>query len=230
MLGRGGLTFAYEHEPLTVRAKFKHQQKSFPDFKLVMLDNSGSMRLNPRNETDGSGNPRNIGKTSFIPWGDNSKYHYALLGFYGIENFLQRQGVAQYINHGLSLFSSSTRFGESDFFKLDQLRKKALFPEWGGTRLDASILITALRGRESFVLSISDGAIKNWDSEKATFKDIAKNNFYAHIQIGAENDKTDFTQDLESWNVPVMYVTSGDALSRLMVNIAKDTYRRFTRQ
>ena len=118
----------------------------------------------------------------------------------------------------------------SDFFKLDQLRKKALFPEWGGTRLDASILITALRGRESFVLSISDGAIKNWDSEKATFKDIAKNNFYAHIQIGAENDKTDFTQDLESWNVPVMYVTSGDALSRLMVNIAKDTYRRFTRQ
>ena len=172
----------------------------------------------------------NIGKTSAIPWGDNSKYHYALLGFYGIENFLQGQGVAQYINHGLSLFSNQTRFGESDFFKLDELRKKALSPEWGRTRLDARVLTAALKGRESFVLSISDGAIENWDSQKTAFQDLAKNNFYAHIQIGQEHDKTDFTNDLESWHVPVMYVTSGDALSKLMVNIVKDTYGRFTKQ
>ena len=92
VLGRDGLTFAYEHEPLTVDSRFKMQRKSFPDFKLVVLDNSGSMKLDPNN-----GNK--VGKTSAIPWGDNSKYHYALLGFYGIENFLQRQGVAQYINH-----------------------------------------------------------------------------------------------------------------------------------
>ena len=220
VLGRDGLTFAYENEPLTVESRFKMQRKSFPDFKLVVLDNSGSMRSAP----DGTDN---VGRTSFIPWGDNSKYHYALLGFYGIENFLQRQGVAQYINHGLSLFSSQTRFGEADFFKLDQLRKKALSPEWGGTKLDARVLTTSLKGRESFVLSISDGEIENWDSEKSQFEALAKNNYYAHIQIGG---KTSFTQDLESWQCPVFYVTRGEDLSKLMVDVAKGTYKKFTQK
>ncbi|MEK6872648.1 MAG: hypothetical protein AABW90_01385 [Nanoarchaeota archaeon] len=222
-LGRDGLSFAYEKEPLTINERFKQQRKSFPDFKLVVLDNSGSMKQAPDNSN-------NIGKTSFIPWGDNSKYHYALLGFYGIENFLQRQGIAQYINHGLSLFSNTTKFGESNFFKLDELRKKALSPEWGGTKLDAKVLTTALKGRESFVLSISDGEIENWSSERDSFKELAKDNYYAHIQIGNKDNKTDFTNDLESWKVPVMYVTSGQELSKLMVNITKDTYKRFTRQ
>lgn len=219
-LGRDGLTFAYENEPLTVDSRFKMQRKSFPDFKLVVLDNSGSMKQDPNN-----GN--NIGRTSAIPWGDNSKYHYALLGFYGIENFLARQGVAQYINHGLSLFSSQTRFEESDFFKLDQLRKKALSPDWGGTKLDAKVLTGALKGRESFVLSISDGEIENWSSEKSSFEVLAKNNHYAHIQIGG---RTSFTGDLESWQCPVFYVTNGNDLSKLMVDVAKNTYKRFTKQ
>lgn len=220
ILGKDGLVFAHENEPLVVNSRFKMQRKSFPDFKLVVLDNSGSMKQDPN-----GGN--NIGKTSAIPWGDNSRYHFALLGFYGIESFLQRQGVAQYIHHGLSLFSSQTRFGESDFFKLDDLRKKALSPDWKGTRLDARVLTGALKGRESFVLSISDGEIENWDSEKSQFEILAKHNYYAHIQIGG---RTSFTGDLESWQCPVFYVTKGDDLSRLMVDIAKDTYRRFTRQ
>ena len=219
-LGKDGLTFSYPNQPLTVDSRFKMQRKSFPDFKLVVLDNSGSMKQDPNN-----GN--NIGRTSTIPWGDNSKYHYALLGFYGIENFLARQGVAQYINHGLSLFSSQTRFGESDFFKLDQLRKKALSPDWGGTKLDARVLTGALKGRESFVLSISDGEIENWSSEKASFEALAKNNHYAHIQIGG---RTSFTGDLESWQCPVFYVSNGNDLSKLMVDVAKNTYKRFTRQ
>jgi len=220
VLGRDGLTFAYEGKPLTVNSRFKMQRKSFPDFKMVVLDNSGSMQEAPDNSN-------NIGKTSAIPWGDNSKYHYALLGFYGIENFLQRQGVAQYINHGLSLFSSQTRFGESDFFKLDELRKKALSPEWGGTRLDAKVLTTALKGRESFVLSISDGEIGNWNSEKTQFEAVAKNNHYAHIQIGG---RTRFTEDLEGWQCPVFYVTNGNDLSKLMVDVTKGTYQRFTQK
>ena len=219
LLGRSGLTFAYEREPITIEHRSKIQRRSFPDFKLVILDNSGSMK------TDLNGGA-NIGSTRPIPWGDNSKYHYALLGFYGIENFLQNQGVAQYINHGLSLFSSTTRMGEANFFKLDELRKKALHPEWGGTKLDAKVLTASLRGRESFVLSISDGEIENWDSEKSGFKELAGNNYYAHVQIGR---KTKFSQDLESWECPVFYVAKGEDLARLMVDIASDTYRRVTR-
>ena len=41
---------------------------------------------------------------------------------------------------------------------------------------------------------------------------------------------TEKFNDLKDWHVPVMYVTSGDALSKLMVNVAKDTYRRFTKK
>jgi hypothetical protein len=214
-----GLQLAYQRHPLTVTAKSKIQRKSFPDFKLVVLDNSGSMKQ----ALDGS----TVGKTSFIPWGDNSKYHFALLGFYGIENFLQQQGVAQYINHGLSLFSSQTRYKETGFLKLDEVRKHALSPDWGSTNLDATVLSTALQGRDSFVLSISDGEIYNWDSEKSSFRKLAENNYFAHIQIGG---KTQYTSDLESWKLPVFYVTSGKDLSKLMVDTAKDTYRRFTSQ
>ena len=217
IVGEEGITFAYPNQQLAIESRSKIQRKSFPDFKMVLLDNSGSMK---------EGINGNTGNTQFIPWGDNSKYHYALLGFYGIENFLQRQGISQYIGHGVSLFSSSTRYKEGNFQKLDEVRKFALNPEWGSTNLDARVLTDALKGRESFVLSISDGEIGNWASERTGFKKLAENNYFAHIQIGARND---FTQDLESWSLPVFYVQSGQDLSKLMVNVAKDTYKRFTR-
>ena len=213
-----GITFGYGNQQLSVTQKSKIQKRSFPNFKMVVLDNSGSM-------ADGING--NKGDTSFIPWGDNSKYHYALLGFYGIENFLQLQGIAQYIGHGLSLFSSSTRYQESDFKDLQRLRKLALSPEFGSTRLDAGALLNALKGRESFVLSLSDGEIANWNEAKDEFYRLAGNNYFAHIQIGGKNE---FTEDLESKKFPVFYVASGEGLSRLMVNVATDTYRRFTRE
>jgi len=221
-----GITFGYGDQQLAVTERSKVQKRDFPDFKMCILDNSGSMAYNINNEHEG-GKPVNVGNTSFIPWGDNSKYHYALLGFYGIENFLQAQGIAQYIGHGLSLFSSSTRYQESDFRDIQRLRKLALSPEFGDTRLDAGTLLKALKGRESFVLSLSDGEIGNWSSSKEEFERLARENYFAHVQIGRGNQ---FTSDLESNRFPVFYVGSGEELSRLMVNTASDTYRQFTRK
>lgn len=168
----------------------------------------------------------NNGSTIFIPWGDNSKYHYSLLGFYGIENFLQKQGIAQYIGHAMSLFSDSTRYKAGNFQEIDKLRRLALAPEFRNTYLDAKVLKDALKGRESFILSLSDGEIANWDSEKSDFKQLAENNYFAHIQIGGSNS---FTQDLESWGFPVFYINSGKDLSKLMVDIALNTYKKFVR-
>jgi len=217
-LNEDGVTFGYQKEPIIVTEKSKVQRRSFPDFKMVVLDNSGSMA---------QGIDGNNGNTNYISWGDNSKYHYALLGFYGIENFLQAQGIAQYIGHGLSLFSSSTRYQESDFKDIQKLRKLALSPEFGSTRLDANTLLKALKGRESFVLSLSDGEIGNWASAKEEFEKLASDNYFAHIQIGNRNE---FTNDLEANGFPVFYVNSGDELSKLMVNVATDTYKKFTRK
>ncbi|KKP55921.1 MAG: 50S ribosomal protein L17, partial [Parcubacteria group bacterium GW2011_GWC1_34_10] len=38
-----GITFGYPNQPLAVAARSKIQRKSFPDFKMVVLDSSGSM-------------------------------------------------------------------------------------------------------------------------------------------------------------------------------------------
>ncbi|MFH1710735.1 MAG: hypothetical protein ABH840_00315 [Nanoarchaeota archaeon] len=213
-----GLMFAHPNQPLVITSKSKVQRRSFPDFKMVVLDNSGSMKEG----IDGSG----IGRTEFIPWGDNSKYHFALLGFYGIENFLQQQGIAQYIQHGVSVFSSSTRFKESGFMGIDEVRKLALAPEFRNTNIDAKTLETALRGRESFVLSLSDGEVGNWAAEKNTFMDLAKKNHYAHVQIGSQSQ---FSRDLENEGIPVFYVSNGQDLSKLMVDVTKKTYDHFVK-
>jgi hypothetical protein len=213
-----GFNFAYPNQPLTIDYKQKVQRKSFPNFKMVLVDNSGSMK---------DGIDGNSGKTNFIPFGDNSKYHYALLGYYGIENFLQNQGIAPYINHGVSLFSSSTRFKKGTYNDLVDIRKLLLQPNWGSTNLDAGILKKALEGEQSFFLSISDGEVSNWDSEKDEIKKLMESNYYTHIQLGSG---TDMTEDLESWRMPVSYVNSGNDLTKLMIDITKDVYHPFVQE
>lgn len=216
----GRLTVGYERQPLVVKAREKLQRQSFPDFKLVMLDNSGSMKQTPEG-TD------NVGNKNLIPWGDKSKYHSAVLGFYGIENYIRKQGIAPFIRHGAALFSSTTRYKEADFNGVQAVYNHILSPDWGSTRIDAGALTKSLQGRESFMLSISDGDIENWDSEKDAFKKAVASHHYAHIQIGPKND---FCSDLASWGVPVYQVQRGEDLARLMVNTAQTAYRRFVKQ
>ncbi len=109
---------------------------------------------------------------------------------------------------------------------LERVRKLALAPEWGVTNISTDTLKKALEGKESFVLSLSDGEIGNWNSQKNEFKRIAEGNYFAHVQIGSESQ---FSRDLQSWGVPVFYVSSGEDLSRLMVDITKQTYNKFVR-
>lgn len=213
-----GFNFAYPSQPMTIDYKQKVQRKSFPNFKMVLVDNSGSMA---------SGINGSEGDKSFIPFGNNSKYHFALLGYYGIENFLQNQGIAPYINHGVSLFSSQTRFKKGNYNELVETRKLLLRPDWGSTNLDAKVLREALEGEESFLLSISDGSVSNWDSEKLEIKKLIEKNYYAHIQLGGG---TNMSQDLESWGMPVFYVNSGKDLSKLMVDITRNTYHPFVQE
>lgn len=213
-----GFNFAYPNQKLTIDYKQKIQRKSFPDFKMVVVDNSESMK---------SGLNGSEGSANFIPWGDNSKYHFALKGYYGIENFLKKQGISPYIQHGVSLFSSNTRFKTGDYNDLINVRKLLLSPDWKNTYLDAKVLKQALEGKESFMLSISDGEIGNWNSEKADIKKLAEQNYYAHIQLGSD---TNFSRDLKSWGMPVFYVNSGQDLSKLMVDITKNTYHPFVQE
>ncbi|MEK6913346.1 MAG: hypothetical protein AABW47_01615 [Nanoarchaeota archaeon] len=214
---KDGVSLAYPNQPLTIDYRQKIQKKSFPNFKMIVIDNSGSMQ---------EGLNSSQGRTNFIPWGDNSKYHWALMGYYGIENFLQKQGISPYIEHGVSLFSASTRYKTGNYNDLVEIRKLLLSPDWGSTNLNAGILKKALTGKESFLLSLSDGEVGNWNSEKSDIRKLVEQNYYAHIQLGSE---TQMTRDLELWGMPVLYVNSGNDLSKLMVDITKGTYNRFVK-
>ena len=103
-----------------------------------------------------------------------------------------------------------------------------LSPDFGGnTQLNASVLKEALEGKESFVLSLSDGEIGDWDTERDAIRELQKKVYWAHIQIGPA---TAVTRDLKSWGVNVSYVNKGDDLASAMINVTKKNYDRFVRQ
>lgn len=196
-------------------APYKKSVRKFPKFRLAVLDTSESMSWAP------DGNRTSIGSTAFIPWGDNSRYHYALLGYYGIEAFLQRQHIAPYVDAGVVNFSSQTLGATGE-----DARKLLLTPQFGSTVLDVEAL-RAHTGDGSFLLSLSDGDIQNWGSIKNEYHALLQGNIAAHIQIGAH---TAFSRDLKKWGVPVYQVSSGEDLSRLMVKVASTAYKSYGRQ
>lgn len=201
-------------------APYKRNITKFPNLRVALIDTSGSMRYNTNNEHDSDGQPANVGNTSFIPWGDNSKYHYALLGYYGIESFLQRQHIAPYVDNGVVNFSTETQAATGE-----RTRRLLLTPQWGNTVLDPEKLKQQLRG-DTFLLSLSDGDIHNWEDVRERYQEVVAGCMYAHIQIGRENA---FTADLEAWGIPVHYVSSGNDLTRLMVKAASDGYKAYGR-
>jgi hypothetical protein len=189
---------------------YKQNIRKFPRFRLAVLDTSESMKEAP----DGS---RNIGRSSFIPWGDNSKYHYALLGYYGIERFLQSQHIAPYADAGAINFSKETIVATGP-----DARKLLLMPQFGGTVLDANKLGQHVSKGDTFLLSLSDGEIQNWDNIRDAYRAVVSGCAAAHIQIGGQNM---FSADLERWGVPVYYVQGNEDLARLMVRVASDKYK-----
>ncbi len=192
---------------------YKHNIKKFPNFRLAVIDSSGSMELAPNNT-------ENVGNKAFIPWGDKSKYHYALLGYYGIERYLQQQHIAPYVDAGVVNFSSETIAGSGQ-----EAHKVLLTPQWGVTTLDINKLKERVK-EETFLLTLSDGAIGNWESIKDDYKTLAQQCSTAHIQIGGKNQ---FSEDLESWGVAVYYVGKNDDLAKLMVKVASDKYKQVAR-
>lgn len=191
---------------------FKVHPRQFPRFKLALVDRSGSMGNSPND--DG-----NVGDTSFIPWGDNSKYHYALKGYFGIDNFLERQGVSSYVRSCVLGFSGENAVsGDARTVATSLLTRPS-----GETRLDINGLERELSDT-ALVLSISDGAVSGFnESVKERFrkKIMQEGVDYAHIQIGAE---TDFSQFLREIGVPVFQVRGDDDLSKTMINFVSGYY------
>ncbi len=210
----GNLTLKVAKHELHHPATYKIHPRNFPHLKIALLDTSGSMASSPEN--DG-----NIGSTSFIPWGDNSKYHFALKGLYGIDNFLEKQGVAPYITSEAITFASATTPTGKRKLRSEEERRALLKKPSGGTSIDVALLKAELN-EKCFLISVSDGDIENWDTIKEEYKKAIERNDYCHIHIGGKNQ---FTADLESWNIPVHYVKGNEDVSKLMIDATAHYYR-----
>lgn len=214
----GKLAIKMGRHDLQYPAQYKVHPREFPKLRIALIDRSGSMAQSPDDDD-------NIGSTLFIPWGDNSKYHFALKGIYGIDNFLEKQGIAPYVQSEVVTFSDTTRRTGKSHFRNEAERRALLRKPSGGTTLNADVIRNAL-SEKSFLVSISDGDVQNWSQQKEAYQEAVQAADYCHIQIGSQNQ---FTQDLESWGIPVHYVKGDDDLSHLLLDVVSNYYKRENR-
>ena len=233
---QGDVCFAVPRHYVEHTAKYKQSIMGYPELNIAVLDNSVSMEF-PAN-SNGAGN------TTIVPWGDNSRYHYAVLAYYGVEKALHRLGVGTRTRYNLITFSSRTMAtGERTYEDKAEIKKRILQPLFGAsTTIDVDVLAKSAREPGSMYMTISDGEIQNWNewytepvmkdgkevqkgvTVKERFKHIIADKFYVHFQIGG---KTAMSQDLESWGCAV--VTLGDAsqLPTRAIDITKRFYQNY---
>lgn len=198
----------YEAEPL----EEKVQPRGFPEFRFLLLDTSGSMQSDPENSNK-------IGRTSVISWGDNSKYHYALLSWYGLLEYLRENNLLKQTSIGLGNFGSSTSVAHG----LEESKKLALTPKFSGsTKIDLDAVSNIFKDQGMLLATISDGIIGNWREIKDKFISGAKRHNYFHMQIG---NATNASRDLESAGLPVSYVKNAMDLAQTAIDITDTIYR-----
>ena len=197
--------------------RYKKSINSYPELNIALLDTSGSMR----ESADGS----DSGKDHIIPWGDNSKYHYAVLAYYGVEKALHRIGVGVKTKYNVITFSEDTTATGVRAYYDDVRKQRILNPKFGDdTVIDIAVLTKECHEPDSILMTISDGAIRNWSSIKNQFKNIIKDKFYVHFQIGSD---TNTTHDLKSWGATVIPVSNAQDLPRKAIDVAKTFYKNY---
>ncbi len=194
----------------TIPIEYTKGMQKIPDIKLFVLDTSGSMRF----ASVGSdvGRIMNPWAEEGKQWGNKSRYHYALVAWYGLQEFLRKQGALKHATSKLINYSSATKSAKN----LDDARKLALTPQFGGTSLELGV-VQKLFGKNELIISISDGDMDNWQSIKEEYIKRVKQNQYVHIQIGRE---TTMTKDLVNAGLLVVYDT-GENMAKLVIDFTR---------
>lgn len=196
------------HEDMPLEYKVK--PKGFPEVRFGLMDTSGSMKESPDRGS--------IGKTSIIPWGDNSKYHFALLAWYGLLEYLKQNHLLKQTNISLGNFGDSTvvRTG------LYEAKKLAFNPQFGNTYIDIAKIKGLFRNKNMLVFTISDGEIQNWDDMKDEFIALARQHHYFHLQMGPANG---FTEDLKRSGLHVEHIRKASDLATKVIDLTDKLYR-----
>ena len=208
----GELSIKTSRHSLKYPVSYKVHPRNFPDLKVALMDRSGSMAWNRYDDEN------EVGDTSFIPWGDESKYHFALKGYFGIDNYLDSQGIGPYMeNVALGFSGEHIVRGNSKEVAMSLLTTPS-----GGTNLNIDELIEEMTPN-SFTLSISDGSFSFGEEQKEKLNEKIKQGVdYAHIQIGSD---TPYSLYLKELDIDVLNVNGDDDLSNGMVKIVSKKYR-----
>ena len=198
------------HEDMPLECKV--HPVGFPEARLCLLDTSESMRWDVHNG-------HNVGSKSIILWGDKSKYHYALLAWYGLLEYLKANSLLKQTSVGLVNFSDTTTYAKG----LDAAKRMALRPQWGNTYLDVAKVKKAFGGAKSLIFTVSDGGIANWGDIREDFIKYAKQHHYFHLQLGR---KVDMTEDLRREGLYVEYIRNASDLATKVIDLTDKVYRR----
>ena len=197
------------HENLAI--PYKHHPEGFPKARFCLIDTSSSMK-------DDINNGNRIGKQSIIPWGDQSKYHFALLGWYGFLEYLKQNHLLSQTGVSIANISDKTLIADG----LEAAKKLALTPQFGWTIIDRNKVGRIFEGRGNLVFTISDGGINNWDEVKDSFIAGAKKHHYFHLQIGGE---TPTSKDLLAANLKVEPIRGNSDLAKKVIDLTDILYR-----
>ena len=211
--GIEALTFGVPREFIEIPLMVKKGITSFPAFKCAYLDCSISMKSGL---PDGSGS----GSENFIPWGDNSKYHYLCKAWYGIIEYLARARILPNVNVSLGTFSDSSKVKHG----LEEAKKLLFSPSFGGTKMSEKAIDEMLKDGKSVFFTVSDGDIQNWSSVKDHFIEKAKEHYYFHIQLGKH---TDMTRDLKRAGLAVYVVKKGEDLEGMAIDLTSRAYKSY---
>ncbi|MBI5148171.1 hypothetical protein HZA33_00660 [Candidatus Pacearchaeota archaeon] len=211
--------------PLGVKAGVTN----YPDFQMVLLDTSESTRHSTKCSGLCSyncmGKVVNPSAAAEQQWGDKSKYHYELLAWYGIRNYLTGQGLLRSISTSLVNFSSQTRTARN----LEEATKLAFTPQFGNTMIDVEKVKSMFppSARQKVIFSLSDGEVQGWENIQEEYIKMARQNMYFHIQFGPDSV---MSNALRKAGLPVYNIDTGDQLTRLAVNLTRKTYEGYARK
>ena len=203
----------YDYDyPLNVKTSFK----GFPEVRFVMLDTSSSMADPPGGYSYGRN--RDVGNTDFIPWGTKSKYHYALLAWYGLLEYLRKNHLLRKSSVALANFSYNTEVVRG----LYKAKRLALKPQFGGTSIHMDQVKNMFEKKGMLIFTLSDGDIQNWYSIKDEFIEYAHKHHYFHLQIGGTSRAS---KDLDNAGFPVFYVQGEEDLWNQVLDLTDKMYK-----
>lgn len=197
--------------PFTLPITYQSRPSLLPEIQFALLDTSGSTQRELGSKSSPS--VMNPWSPKELQWTDDSIYHYELLSWFGLLEYLRKQGALRQTSVRLANFSNSTLYASNLSLAYDC----ALSPQFGRTRLTNVSSLFGSPVPKKLIFTLSDGEINNWNSIMEDFVTHAKKHFYFHLQIGSNNSMTSYLQDN---NLPVFF-DDGRNLGKMIIDLTR---------